>query len=286
MNCLLDAHNHLQDEAFGGRQDELMRQAAEAGVVRMVVNGATEEDWPHVLELAQRFPSAAIPSFGLHPRYITHRTSRWRETLINFLDLIPSAVGEIGLDRLVHGYDFDDQVEVFLWQLELAAERDLPVTIHCLRAYGRLFDLLRSTRKPDRGFLLHSYGGSPELLKEFLKMGAYVSISGQFAQDWKTRQRETFRHMPANRLLIETDAPYMLPAERCITHTLLDCRSNEPVNHPANLAAIYAFVAALRNEPVDELALRVRENFQCFFGPLSRLATEPHRPAPLPEQSS
>jgi TatD DNase family protein len=207
-----------------------------------------------------------LPSFGLHPRYVSGRTGHWQAGLLTFLEAAPAAVGEVGLDRWIEDYNLPEQEEVFLWQLRVAAERNLPVTIHCLRAWGRLLELLKKGPRPERGFLLHSYGGSREMIEGFAKLGAYFSISGQFAQDWKKRQREAFRHVPNDRLLIETDAPFMLPPERCITHRLTEPGSGQSINHPANIRPIYEFVAELLGEKIEDLGLRVEENFLRLFG--------------------
>src|SRR4051794_4885751 len=101
---LYDAHNHLQDERFHGAQPGLLSEAVQAGTVRMVVNGSCEADWPQVLELARKHPEV-LPSFGYHPWYVRERTSDWQNNLVRHLEAIPSAVGEIGLDRWIKDYD-------------------------------------------------------------------------------------------------------------------------------------------------------------------------------------
>jgi TatD DNase family protein len=102
------------------------------------------------------------------------------------------------------------------------------------------------------------------------KLGAYFSISGYFAHERKARQRETFRHVPPDRLLIETDAPdQLLPVERN-RHPLTDSSSGKAINHPANLGAVYELVAELLGEPVGTLADLVEENFLRLFGNLNR----------------
>jgi TatD DNase family protein len=265
---LYDAHNHLQDERLAPQLAGSMAAAVQEGVVRMVVNGACEQDWPGVMALARKYPQV-IPSFGCHPWYVKERTPDWQTTLARCLDEIPSAVGEIGLDRWIKNYDLPDQEAVFVWQLRLAAERDLPASIHCLQAWGRLLELLESTPRPRPGFLLHSYGGPQEMIGPLAKLGAYFSIPGYFAHERKARQRETFRHVPRDRLLIETDAPdQLLPDERT-RYPLADAVSGKAINHPANLAAVYEFVAELLGEPVEALASRVEENFMRLFGKLA-----------------
>ena len=264
---LFDAHNHLHDERLGDRTADLVKVCVQEGLTAMVVNGSCEEDWPAVLQLAQQFPQV-IPSFGYHPWYLHERTADWQQTLRHFLEQMPAAIGEIGLDRWKEGLDYGPQEEVFLWQLQLAAERNLPASIHCLQAWGRLYDLLRASPRPARGFLLHSYGGPQEMVEPLAKLGAYFSVPGYFAHERKTRHRETFRHVPPDRLLIETDAPDQLPPENRIRHPLTDPANGRAVNHPGNLQSVYEFAAEIRSEPMEVLAKRVEENFNRLFGSL------------------
>lgn len=263
---LYDAHNHLQDDRFGGWQGELMRACEDEGLIRMVVNGACEEDWPHVAELARQHPQV-LPSFGYHPWFLHKRTSHWQENLLRFLDQVPSAVGEIGLDRWKPGLSYDGQEEVFVAQLTIAAERNLPASIHCLQTWGRMFELLKTRPRPARGFLLHSYGGPREMIESFVELGAYFSFPGYYAHERKERQRETFKHVPLERLLVETDAPdQMLPDGG--KHQLVDLTSEKPINHPANISAVYEFAAELRGVTAESLAASVEENFLRLFGGL------------------
>ena len=259
-----DAHNHLQDERFAGRQNELLATCARAGIVRMVVNGACEVDWPQVLQLAQE-NKMVLPSFGYHPWYLHRRTPDWLPKLEKFLDAIPSAVGEIGLDRWKPDLAYAGQEEVFLAQLRLAAERNLPVSIHCLQAWGRLLELLQNNLRPARGLVLHSYGGPVEMIPALAKLGAYFSFPGYYLQERKLKQREMFKAVPADRLLIETDAPDQhLPPEK-ILQPLVGA-AGRPLNHPVNLPAVYAGLAEFFGENVESLAVRAEENFLRVFG--------------------
>lgn len=262
---LYDAHNHLQDERLLDPA-ALLAVAAEQGVVRMVVNGACEADWPAVRDLARRFPQA-LPSFGYHPWYLHERTPRWRETLMEFLDSVPSAVGEIGLDRWKPGLSYEGQEEAFVWQLRVAAERDLPVSIHCLQAWGRLYDLLRANERPACGFLLHSYGGPREMVAPLARLGAYFSFPGYYMHERKIRQQEVFAGIPMERLLVETDAPDQLLPAAASRFPLAD-KLGRAVNHPANLRAVYDFAAALRGQPTDAFAVQMETNFKRLFGKL------------------
>ena len=233
----------------------------------MVVNGACESDWPQVLALAKSYPEV-LPSFGYHPWYLSERTPDWLANLKHFLDAVPSAVGEIGLDRWKPDLLYACQEEVFLAQLHLAAERNLPASIHCLQAWGRMLELLQSHPRPARGFLLHSYGGPKEMIKSFADLGAYFSFPGYYAHERKARQRETFRHIPADRLLIETDAPDQQLPEELNRFPLTDVTTDKPINHPANVGAVYEHVAHLRGLSVEQLTRQVEGNFLRLFGEL------------------
>lgn len=289
MLRLYDAHNHLQDERFAGRQEELIAACRTEGIVAMVVNGACEADWPAVAALARRHPDLVVPAFGYHPWYLSERTPTWREHLLRALEQTPGAtVGEIGLDRWKPGLDLADQEAVFREQLRLAAARNLPVSIHCLQAWGRLLEILRAEPRPARGLLLHSFGGPVELVPELTRLGAYFSLPGYFAHARKARQRETFRRVPPERLLIETDAPDQpLPTER-LKYAVPGAPSGSdsgarPLNHPANLGAVYAFAAECLGRPLADLAAQVEANFIHLFGrPPGRAAPGPAAPTAVP----
>jgi len=294
---LFDAHNHLQDERFSGRQDELVAACRGVGVVRMVVNGSGESDWDAVAALARRFPDLVIPSFGIHPWYVHERTSAWKDRLNRTLDVVPgSVVGEVGLDRWIlecppaaragispewathRAAPLAEQEDVFAEQMQIATERNLPVSIHCLQAWGALSDRLRAGPRPSRGFLLHSFGGPAEMVGSLAGLGAYFGFPGYFLHDRKTRHRETFRRIPQDRLLVETDAPdQRLPTDEAMSRVLggnsdwgpdwsLTGPEGRPLNHPANLARVYLGLAQVRGVALETLGGVVETNFVRLFG--------------------
>ena len=257
-----DAHNHLQALRFGGQQAELLAECPE--VARMVVNGCCEEDWPAVAALAVAHRQV-LPSFGYHPWCIHERSDHWEVELNRMLDAYPAAVGEIGLDRWKEGLDYEGQEEVFVTQLRIAAERNLPASIHCLKAWGRILELLQKGPIPERGFLLHSYGGPTEMVQAFAQLGAYFSFPGYFLRAAKGRHREAFKSVPADRLLIETDAPDQRLPDALNAYPFTDS-AGEPVNHPANLPIVYQGVAKILETPLVALAEQVEDNFERLFG--------------------
>ncbi len=260
-----DAHNHLQDPRFAGTQSRLMAACQIEGIAGMVVNGSCEADWPEVARLAARYTEVR-PSFGYHPWYVHERTAHWQDTLRRYLDTLPAAVGEVGLDRWKPGLAYEGQEAVFLDQLLLAAERNRPLSIHCLRTWGRLLELLETHPRPARGFLLHSYGGPAELVPPLAALGAYFGFPGYFAHPGKERRRDAFRSVPLDRWLIETDAPDQRLPDHLQRHPCATSDGSAPINHPANLPAVYTVAANLLGLPLAQLAAIIEENFLRLFG--------------------
>jgi TatD DNase family protein len=277
---LYDAHNHLQDEWLLPHMDRIATDLVQAGIAGAVVNGTTPDDWAAVSALASRFPWV-VPSYGVHPWDCGNRPSDWQGRLESRLATEPRArVGEIGLDRwILDSAKPDDprlaglrraplaeQKEVFVWQLELAATHNLAASVHCLDAWGALLETLRNSRRPERGFLLHAYAGPVEMIKAFADLGAYFSFNGAFLDSKREAQRNTFKSIPAERLLVETDAPAMPLRSAWRLYNLPAQPDTTTVNHPANIAAVYAGLAAFLGLRVDQLASRAEENFTRLFG--------------------
>ena len=261
---MIDAHNHLHDSRLAPHLPAIVADLARLGVQHAVVNGTREEDWPAVAGLAAEH-AWVLPSFGLHPWNVPDRSSEWLAALTRQLDAHPRAgVGEIGLDRWIEGHDIDAQSEVLRAQLALAAERNLPATLHCLRAWGALWEIVRTEPMPARGFLLHAYGGPAEMVRGFVERGGYFSFNAYFLHERKAAQREVFAHLPADRILIETDAPDLAPPDARNRHPLRDAEGRT-INHPANLALAYAALAELRGVSVEALSAQVAANFTKLF---------------------
>jgi len=267
---LYDAHNHLQDEWLTPHREAILSELQAIGLAGAVVNGTDECDWEAVAALAQGHPWV-VPSYGLHPWRVADRTPEWKNRLIACLDREaaagrPHGVGEIGLDRWRKPCDFADQQRVFVEQLAIAAERNLPASIHCLEAWGALDELLHRHPVPARGFLLHAYGGPLELVGRFVARGAYFSFNGYFLHERKAARRAVFRQVPAERLLMETDAPAMPPPAPLTRHVLPPAPDGTAINHPASLADVYPALAACRGIGEDTLVRLVAENFHRLFG--------------------
>ncbi len=276
---LYDAHNHFHDAWFDESRSAIVDALPMVGLRRAVVNGACEEDWPVIANLARQ-QAWILPSFGVHPWDVGNRSTSWAKRLREALVAEPTAqVGEIGLDRWMleraapddprlagqRRAPLDEQREVFATQLALATELGRAASVHCLDAFGALLEVLQAGPVPARGFLLHAYSGPSEMVPIFAKLGAYFSFNGSFLAERANVRREVFRRVPLERLLVETDAPATpLPVEReqfCLPVSPDGSR----VNHPGNIAAVYAGLAELLGEPLPLLAERVEANFIRLF---------------------
>ena len=253
-----DAHNHLQDARLGPSAPVIAALRA-AGVARCVVNATRENDWPAVEALALAEPELVVPAFAIHPWHAHTAAEGWPERLASLLEKHPRAgIGECGLDSWVAEPSLEIQRPVFREHLRLARELNRPVTIHCLKAWGALIDLLAEVPPPR--FLLHSYGGSLETARRLIPLGAYFSISGPFLHARKAAALEVCRHLPRERILLETDAPDMLPPDACVTNPL-----DQALNHPANLPAIGRALAAALGMSAEDLADLTRRNAEIFM---------------------
>lgn len=261
---LCDAHCHYHDPRLGslheGFADLLRQHKIGAGVV----NGTRESDWPAVAEICAAHPSL-LPAFGLHPWYTAGRSLDWETALIRFLDQHPGAMlGETGLDCWIEGHDIEDQKRVFSRQLAIARERNCAITVHCLRAHEPLRQVLQNQAAPARGFLLHAYAGSAALVPWLLEKGAHFSFPPYFLHARKAPQREMFRSLPEERLLIETDAPDLVPPPEQKLEPLRAADDTE-LNHPANLTLAARALAEIRNLTVDRIAQLTAANWRRLF---------------------
>lgn len=251
---LFDCHNHIQDERLYPQLEKVMERAQKAAVGHMAIKGCCEEDWPRVIKIANSYKNTYF-AFGLHPWFVLGRSGQWLQALEELLTSYQQAsVGEIGIDHAIEDRNDDQQERVFLAQLALARKYDRPVSIHCRQAWGRLIELLDQFGALPRGMLIHCFGGSAEIAIELVKRGAYISFSGSITRPNAKKAGPAIRAVPADRILIETDAPDIMPHG-------IDAQLNEP----AFLPAILTKAAEFRRIPESELAELTFQNAQRFF---------------------
>jgi TatD DNase family protein len=242
--ALVDTHAHLDDRRLKGRLGEVLRAAREAGVVQVVAVATTAEDSRSVAELARIHPGV-FAAVGIHPNdAAVAAPDDWER--VRALAARPEvvAIGETGLDRHWDRTPFDLQRESFGRHLDLAAEFDRPVIIHSRECHRDIVDQLVSLGRPVRG-VLHSFTGTWDEAQELLTLGLHISFAGilTFANKALDPLREAAARLPIDRLLVETDSPYLSP------HPYRG-RDNEP----ARVAVTAARLAELRSLSEQELA--------------------------------
>ncbi|MFA7159480.1 MAG: TatD family hydrolase [Kiritimatiellia bacterium] len=250
---LFDAHCHLHDGQFRGCLQQVMARAGAAGVARMVCCGCDESNWETVREVAGEY-QGVFPSFGLYPLDVPKRTPGWLEKLKSFLLSVPSGVGEIGLDNTIEGVSDLDQEAVFVAQLRLARELGRPVTIHCRKAFGRLLEILKQEGGVSHGGIMHTWSGSPELVRPFEDLGLCISFSGAITREGNRRGHKSIKAVSRERLLIETDSPGLMPSG-----------IQGEFNEPANLPVIARAAAALLGETLEKVAELTFNNAKRLF---------------------
>lgn len=255
---LFDSHNHLQSSQFGKPVGEILAEMRAAGITGCVVNATQEGDWEAVAALAREFPGFVFAAYGIHPWYADTAAEGWELRLRERLLADPKAsVGEVGVDGWVEAPGREVQFGVFVKQAEIAAELGRVMTVHCLKAWEELFAAMDQAAAWPEKFLMHSFGGSLEVAERLLKKGAWFSFSGHFLHERKAKVLEVFRRLPKDRILLETDAPDMIPPQDFVKFPL-----SEGVNHPGNLRMI---AEAFERETQEDMLVQIAENGREFW---------------------
>jgi len=256
MDTILDAHCHLADPRLYPDLDGALARAADAAVGTIVAVGAidTIETDRLTVEIAERHPHI-FAAVGVHP----HNAADCDEARIAALVALARspkvvAIGETGLDFHYMHSTAGAQERAFRRHLELARELDRPVMIHCRDAERRLCEIVRETGLPPRGGMIHCFTGDAGAVREFVELGFFVSFSGILTFKKADALRAAAMVVPEDRLLIETDAPYLAP----------EPYRGKP-NEPAYVRRTFEAMVALRGANPSVLAARIRDNADRLF---------------------
>jgi len=246
---LIDIGVNLAHESFERDRAEVLERAARAGVVQMIVTGASAASTRKALELAARHPGRLYATAGIHPHHATELDeSRAGELEELALDERVVAVGECGLDYFRDFSPRDAQRRAFARQLELAARTAKPVFLHQRDAHEDFLAILREHRRALAGGVAHCFTGGPRELAEYLELGFAIGITGWICDERRgTHLLGLMREIPSGRLLLETDAPYLLPRD-------LAPKPASRRNEPAFLPHVAAAVARARGVSLESLA--------------------------------
>ena len=252
---LIDTHAHLTDEAFSGNVDEIINKAKDCTVTKIITSGFDYNSSMDAVKLAEKY-QGVYASIGVYPENIYD----YNEEIENKLESLAKhdkvvAIGEIGLQYTDGMPDREKQKEIFLRQVALANRCGLPIVIHCRDAYGDMIELLKENKALlSHGGTFHCFSGSYEIAKEALKLGLYISVGGVSTFKNATSLKETLKKLPLERLILETDCPYLAP------HPY-----RGKLNMPSYIPTIAANLAELKGVSVEEIAEITTENAEKLF---------------------
>ncbi len=207
MINLIDTHCHLNDPAFSNTLPEVIGRAKAAGVCAFIVPAYDMGSLERTAEIAQRYPDAVFPAYGLHPWFINEPLDF--PILRSYISLNNTvAVGEIGLDFSPGCLPADIQAPALIRQLDMAAALGLPVLIHCRKAYDQLYEILKPYKGKLRG-VLHSYSGGKDGMARFIDLDFYISFSGSVTRRNARKYHKSAGAVPPDRIVLETDAPFI-----------------------------------------------------------------------------
>ena len=258
---LVDSHCHIDGEQFDADRDDVVRRAKEAGISAMLNVGTGDphsDDFRRAIAVAERY-EGVYASVGVHPHDAKLYDDKAEQYLIE-LTMSGSRViawGEIGLDFYYDHSPRDVQVNVFRRQIRIARGLGLPLIIHSRDADGETVQIIREECSHDlfRGGVMHCFGGSAAMAEELMAMGFYISFAGNVTFKKADNLRNAARVVPLERLLIETDCPYLTP---------IPFRGKR--NEPSFVVHTAQFLADFYGVPLERLAEQTTQNFVNFFG--------------------
>ena len=260
MLQLIDIGANLTHDSFDDDRDDVIERAASAGVARLIVTGASVTGSVQAVALAGSYPGRLFSTAGVHPH---HAQTLDEHSIAALRSLLAAdsvvAVGECGLDFFRDFAPRDAQERAFGAQLALATEVGKPVFLHQRDAHAQFVDILAPFRDRLTGGVAHCFTGGARELRDYLDLDLYIGITGWVCDERRgDALRSALPQIPLNRLLIETDAPYLLPRD-------LVAKPRNRRNEPAFLPHVLERIAAHMNEPIEAIAEATTENAERLF---------------------
>jgi len=258
---LIDIGSNLTHDSFAPDRDAVMARALDAGVRRQVVTGTDGASSNQAAALAALHPAVLSSTAGIHPHHARSFDAPLRDRLSELLRRpVVVAVGECGLDYYRNFSPPDAQRAAFVAQLEIAAAAGKPVFLHQREAHADFVAILKDFRGALTGGVAHCFTGGRTELEDYLTLDLHIGVTGWVSDERRGQSlREAVPHIPGGRLMLETDAPYLLPRD-------LLPRPKSRRNEPKFLPHIAAAVAQLRGESVEAVAASTTQNAIRFFG--------------------
>ena len=257
---MIDVGANLAHHSFADDLEQVLNRAVESGVEQIIVTGSCEASSLAALELARSNPGFLYATAGMHPHHASDCTAA---SLATFQELAGAAevkaIGETGLDFFRDVSPRAAQEKAFEAHLELAIALDLPVFLHERDAYPRFAEILAAYRDRLRDVVVHCFTGSQEALFSYLDLDCYIGITGWICDERRgTHLLPLVKEIPANRLLIETDAPYLLPRS-------IDKKPKKHRNEPCFLTYVRDAVATACHKPAAQVEDETSINAKRFF---------------------
>lgn len=251
---LVDSHAHLDMPQFNGDRQEVIERAANGGVERIITMGTDLDSSLTALDLAQKY-EIVYAAVGYHP----HNAKECDRKDLDRLARVASepkivAWGEIGLDFFRKLSPPDEQLSVFSHQLDIADDLELPVIIHDREAHEDVYALLKKLGKKKKRGVIHCFSGDSVLAEKFMELGFYISIPGTVTYKKASQIKEVARDMPLERMLVETDAPFLAPVPK---------RGKR--NEPAFVTYTAMEIARIRKLEFEEVAGATAQNTKDLF---------------------
>lgn len=257
---LIDIGVNLTHDSYAADRDAVIERARSAGVTHMIVTGTSVPGSRQALQLSREHPGTLYCTAGVHPHHAGEFTAAAPAALRELLNQAETvAVGECGLDFFRNFSPPADQERAFIAQLELAVETGLPVFLHQRDAHARQVAILREYLPRISRGVAHCFTGTAAELDDCLALGLYIGITGWICDERRGLPlREIVGQIPDNRLLLETDAPYLLPRD-------LNPKPKSRRNEPGYLPHILRTVAACRQQDADYVGFITSKNARRFF---------------------
>ena len=258
---LIDIGANLAHDSFDDDRDDVLRRARDAGVGRLIVTGSSDASNQRARDLTREYPGVLYSTAGVHPHHASDYTA---ESDASIRDLVALdsvvAVGECGLDYFRNFSPREAQLDAFRAQLGIAAETGKPVFLHQRDAHDDFIEVLEPALPRLSRAVAHCFTGEHESLREYLGMGLYIGITGWICDERRGRHLyDIAEAIPDDRLMIETDAPYLLPRT-------LRPKPSTRRNEPAWLPEVLRVVAEARGQSVEHVAEITTANAVRFFG--------------------
>lgn len=261
MPDLIDIGVNLAHDSFDADRDEVIRRAAASGVGRLIVTGTSVTASAKAVELCAAYPGRLFATAGIHPHHAGELDAHSVAALRTLLESTCAvAVGECGLDYYRDFAPRDRQRAAFAAQLALAVDLGLPVFLHQRDAHSDFVAMVAEARPRLAGGVAHCFTGGPRELRDCLDLGLYIGVTGWVCDERRGEElRAAVPLIPLDRLLLETDAPYLLPRD-------LNPKPRSRRNEPQFLAHVLERVAMLVEQPAEVVAQATTANAERLFG--------------------